>query len=91
MIRSRICPICGGDLMFSYVRPDFDFYIKDDKIEIDENRHLWEGNPHLEFYCSFDKEHDITKPSLVDATIFEQTKWEEKITEEFYEKIFPDL
>lgn len=92
MIKSRDCPICGGPIMFSYVRPEFEFNIEDGKIVRDSNQDLWNGkDPYLDFHCSNDGTHDLEGPLLVDASHLAQTEWEESISEEFYEKIFPDL
>jgi hypothetical protein len=91
MTRSRNCPTCGEPIFFSYVTPVMDFYIEDEEIKRDSNNQIFSDGPELEFYCSFDREHDIMKPSLVDATLFEQSKWEDIVRGEFYEKIFPCL
>ena len=69
MIKSRDCPVCGGPIMFSYVRPDFDFDIEDGKIVRDTNKDLWHGkDPYLDFYCTNDRTHDLNQPSLVDES-----------------------
>jgi len=92
MAKSRDCPVCSGPIMFSYVRPDFDFDIEDGKIVRDTNKDLWDGkDPYLHFYCTHDKTHDLAHPTLLDASHLSQSNWEQEIITEFYEKIFPDL
>lgn len=92
MIKPRDCPVCGGPIMFRYVRPNFDFDIEDGKIVRDKNKDLWDGTePHLDFHCTNDRTHELNQPSLVDESFNSQAEWEETIEEEFYEKIFPDL
>jgi hypothetical protein len=92
MIKSRDCPVCGGPIMFSYERPNLDFYIEDGKIVRDTNRDLWYGkDPYLAFYCTNDITHNLEGPMLVDSSSSAQSDWETAIEEEFYEKIFPDL
>jgi len=92
MIHQRDCPICGGQVMFSYVRPDYDFYINEDgSIERDSNKDLFEGQPHLEFYCENDRTHDLNAAPSITEYRHSQQIWEEKVTEEFYKNIFPHL
>ncbi len=92
MVDQRYCPICGGEIMFSYVTPDRDYYILEDgMIERDTNKQLWDGDSHLEFYCENDRTHDLgTAPSITEYRHAQQG-WEEKIIEEFYKSIFPQL
>ena len=91
MIENKCCPICGADIAFSYVRPDYDFDIIDGKIERDTNKQLWDGDLHFEFYCGFDRVHDID----TGYSCFEDERdfhmWTEVVEKEFYEKIFPEL
>ncbi len=87
MITDKNCPVCGGFIAFSYVRPNYDFYILDGKIEQDTNKELWDGtDSHLDFYCSNDRTH--MSDDLLNAKF---TMWIEQIKKEFYEKIFPHL
>ena len=86
MIRSRDCPICGGEIMFTYVRPDFTFYINEGEIERDSNNDLLEGkDPYLKFRCVNDDLHDINTPQegrLPDS----MQDWIEEVTKKFYEE-----
>lgn len=92
MIKSRDCPVCGGPIMFSYVRPDFEFYIENGKIVRDKNEDLWfEKDPYLGFHCSNDRNHDLEQPQLTDPKSDSQLDWQQTIREEFYAKIYPDL
>lgn len=92
MAKSRDCPICGGQIMFTYVRPDFEFYIEGGKIKRDTNTDLWHGkNPYLEFHCTNDRTHDLNQPALVDPSLFEQQEWEEDVENEFYATVYHDL
>lgn len=92
MIESRNCPVCGGPVMITYIRPSFDFYIEDGKIERDTNKDLWHGkDPYLDFHCTNDRTHNLhIGPSIVES-MNAQIDWEEKVTEYFYEKIWPDI
>lgn len=92
MIKPRDCPVCGGPIMFTYVRPSFEFYIEDGEIVRDTNKDLWDGkDPYLEFRCINDLTHDLEKIQLIDPSSTAQAEWEETVREEFYQKIFPDL
>jgi len=91
-IEQRDCPICGGPIMFSYVRPALDFYFSENgKIERDNNKDLWEGTAHLEFYCSNDRTHELNDPPPISEYRHAHQKWEEKVIKHFYEFIFPEL
>ena len=91
MIKPRDCPICGGSIVFSYVRPDYDFYFDGEEIKRDTNKDLWDGkDPYLNFYCSNDRTHSI-EWNEDQKKMVEYTQWTEDIEREFYEKIFPDL
>ena len=90
MIESRDCPICGGEVMFIYVRPDFTFYINEGKIERDTNNDLWEGkDPYIRFRCVNDELHaiDIQEGRPIDSF----SNWKEDVTKEFYEKGHDDV
>ena len=90
MIESRDCPICGGEIMFEYIRPDFTFYINEGKIERDRNNDLWEGkDPYLKFRCVNDKLHDIETQEGRPIDSF--SNWTEDVTKEFYEKGHHDV
>lgn len=85
MPKTKQCITCGSDIVFSYKTPTKSFRIEDGKIVRDD---AWEGpewdNPYLKFYCSNDTEHEVENDSEV-------IQWSEKVENEFYEKIFPDL
>jgi len=93
MIKPRDCPVCGGPIMFTYVRPDFIFYIDEDgEINRDSNQDLWHGkDPFLKFHCGNDMTHNLEEIQLMDPTTSSQSDWEEAVEEEFYQKIFPEL
>jgi hypothetical protein len=90
MIEKKVCPKCGTEIAFSYVRPDYIFDIIDGKIERDENQDLWIGkDPYLEFYCGGDRTHNLEHIDPHNEKDF--ILWTETVEREFYEKIFPDL
>jgi len=91
MIESRDCPICCGAIMLCYIRPDFEYYIQEGKIERDTNNDLWEGSdPYLDFHCSNDRLHDINTPQEGRPADSMQA-WIEDVTKEFYEKGYYDV
>jgi len=85
MLKTKQCSTCGSDIVFCYKTPTKSFRIENDKIIRDD---AWTGseyeNPYLKFYCSNDMEHPVENDSEV-------IQWSEKVEEEFYNKIFPDL
>jgi hypothetical protein len=92
MAEPRDCPVCGGPIMITYIRPDFDFYIEDGKIQRDTNGDLWYGkDPYLEFYCTNDKTHDLEQDLSIVEHRNAQQEWQEDVQKEFYEKIFGEL
>ncbi len=91
MIENKWCPLCGKEITFSYMRPDYYFDIVKGKIERDTNNDLWEGkDPYFKFHCSNDREHNIDDHSNPQDEI-EFILWTETVEKEFYEKIFPEL
>lgn len=92
MAKNRDCPVCGSPIMFSYIKPQQNFDIINGEIVQDKNTELWTcKDPYLEFQCTLDITHDLHTTSIVEENIHAQLYWEEAITEEFYEKIFPHL
>lgn len=88
MIFDKGCPVCGGQIAFSYVRPTYDFYIADGKIKRDTNKDLWDGvDPYLDYYCTNDKTHDLEGDPTDDSF----SKWKEEVEREFYNTMFPHL
>lgn len=84
MIKNKQCKVCGSDIVFCYKTPTKSFRIEDGKIVRDD---AWVGlmydNPYLKFHCSNDTEHSVENQDILD--------WSEKVEEDFYEKIFPEL
>ncbi len=84
MIKNKQCKVCGSDIVFRYKTPTKSFRIEDGKIVRDD---AWVGlmydNPYLKFICSNDTEHSVENQDILD--------WSEKVEEEFYKKIFPEL
>ena len=92
MIESKDCPICGGQIMFEYVRPDFFFYIEEGKIKRDTNHDLWEGtDPYLRFRCTNDITHELEldpKSGLPDMIL---KGWMEEVEEKFFREKLYDI
>lgn len=74
-MEKKYCPICNGEILFSYITPEKTYTIEDGKI-IREDNNL-NDVPYLEFYCSNDKEHDIDT-----GEIFE---WSDQVETDFYQ------
>ncbi len=93
MTEPRDCPVCGGPIMIEYIKPDMFFNIENGKLVRDTNHDLWDGtDPYLRFVCTNDSEHDMEAKTIMDDPEDRSLmEWMEKIEEEFYEKIFPDL
>jgi hypothetical protein len=79
--KQMFCKECGEEIVFDYTTPAKSFRMNESgQIERDDNNDACvEGdNPHLVFYCSDDREHEIgdSKELLI---------WIDAVTFDFYE------
>ena len=85
MLKTRVCPECGNEIMFSYIVPERSYTIEDGEIVRGD---AWVGpyydNPHFDFYCSNDRAHDIEKISIIYERSLDE--WQEEIENEFFKQ-----
>lgn len=86
MIERRQCPVCGGEIVFSLITPERNFYINNSgHFEEDDNNlyMIYNGTykSFLEFYCTNDREHNLDLDKGFE-------KWNEGISEIFFKGTF---
>ena len=81
MLENRYCPIFKSEVILRYHAPDRHYRIEKGKIVRDDAHQggIWDS-PELNFICSNDSEHKI--PAY--------DKWEDPITEFFYQGAYYD-
>jgi len=86
MIERRQCPVCGGEIVFSLITPERNFYINDNGHfdEDDNNLYMFYNGtykPFLEFYCMNDREHNLDSDKGFE-------KWSNEVSKIFFKGTF---
>lgn len=86
-MKTRYCPICGGEIVFHYETPTKVYCIENDTLIRDDNN--INDNSELTPYCSNNKEHSIEPEDEKENREF--WSWFDSINTYFFDRGIYDL
>lgn len=89
-MKKMYCPECGGEIMITRQVPERSWTIEENSLEKADNLTILDG-PELIFHCQNDREHDIYKQLIPQATTSEFNRWMDEVEGFFDENVFPHL